>query len=184
MANTSQKRIATQNEKAVKNLQLGIVIPTLLHFVFRLLFRRSSLPPSKGSLAIYIITYVPTFFLTRYLEKIGTTKRDAAGKLISSGEDLNQPGITEWCFDIIYVTWACQVGSGAFGEWVWYLWLVIPLYAAFKLWNSFISPMLLGKSSPAAPAEDANAKETLSKRQEKLRKRSERGDPRVRMGSK
>ena len=32
----------------------------------------------------------------------------------------------------------------------------------------------------AAPAEDANAKETTSKRQEKLRKRSERGDPRVR----
>lgn len=81
-----------------------MIIPTLLHIVLRFLFRRSSLPPSKGSLAIYIFTFLPTFFLTRYLEKIGTTKRDAAGTLISSGEDLNQPGITEWCFDIIYVT--------------------------------------------------------------------------------
>jgi hypothetical protein len=107
---------ATQNEKAVKILRLGTIIPTLLHFILRLLFRRSSLPPSKGSLAIYIITYLPTFFITRYLEKIGTTKRDTAGTLISSGEDLNQPGITEWCFDIIYVTceiipWYAQIFS-------------------------------------------------------------------------
>jgi len=184
MTNASQKRVATQNEKAVKNLKLGMLIPTVLHLLLRLLLRRKSLPPSKGSLAIYIITFIPTFFLARYLQKIGTTRRDDTGKLVSPGEDLNQPGITEWCFDIIYVTWACQIGSGPFGEWVWYLWLVIPLYAIFKLWTSFISPMVLGRSSAAAPAEDSNAKETLSKRQEKLRKRSERGDPRVRVGSK
>jgi hypothetical protein len=151
------------------------------------------------------------------LEKIGTTRRDAAGTLISSGEDLNQPGITEWCFDIVYVTcknihWyiktlipiihaigACQVGSGVFGEWFWYFWLVvssviiilhlrdnslyqIPLYAGVKIWNNFISPMVLGRSSSATLADDPNEKETLSKRQEKLRKRNERGDPRVKAG--
>lgn len=122
MAKASQKRIgvlssfralgllysliilASQNENAVKNLRLGMLIPTVLHILLRLLFRRSSLPPSKGSLAIYIITFLPIFLLSRYLEKIGTTKRDASGTLISSGEDLSQAGITEWCFDVIYVT--------------------------------------------------------------------------------
>lgn len=96
--------LATQNEKAVKNLKLGMIIPTILHLLLRLLLRRKSLPPSKSSLALYIITYIPTFFLTRYLQKIGTTRRDPTGKLVSSGEDLNHPGIIEWCFDIIYVT--------------------------------------------------------------------------------
>lgn len=125
-----------------------MILPTLFHFLLRLLFRRSSLPPSKGSLAVYILAYVPTFFLTRYLENIGTVKRDASGTLISSGEDLAQGGITEWCFDIIYVTCehynnllathiyahserpsagACQIGSGAFGNKMWYLWLVVSL---------------------------------------------------------
>ena len=122
MAKASQKRIgvlssfrvlsllysliilASQNENAVKNLRLGMLIPTVLHILLRLLFRRSSLPPSKGSLAIYTITFLPIFLLSRYLEKIGTTKRDASGTLISSGEDLSQAGITEWCFDVIYVT--------------------------------------------------------------------------------
>jgi hypothetical protein len=125
--------LATQNEKAVKNLKLGMLIPTVLHLLLRLLLRRKSLPPSKGSLAIYIITFIPTFFLARYLQKIGTTRRDDTGKLVSPGEDLNQPGITEWCFDIIYVT--CKVFSGVYlihllkllmyrgmPDWKWSLW--------------------------------------------------------------
>ena len=80
-------------------------LPTLLSILLRLLFRRDSLPPSKGSLAIYVVTYLPALFLSRYLEGIGTSRRDpTTGAIISSGEDLNQPGITEWCFDILYVT--------------------------------------------------------------------------------
>ena len=57
--------------------------------------------------------------------------------------------------------------------------LQIPGYAVYKLWGSLISPYLLGRSSTSAAPEDTGKKETLSKRQEKLRKRSERGDPRV-----
>ena len=62
----------------------------------------------------------------------------------------------------------------------------IPLYAVFKLWSSVISPMLGFGRGAGAPAESdadagANGKETVSKRQEKLRKRQERGDPRVRV---
>ncbi|TFK43184.1 hypothetical protein BDQ12DRAFT_731238 [Crucibulum laeve] len=181
MANASAKRIANQNETTVKTLKLGMIVPTIISLVLRFLLRRSSLPPSKGSLAIYVVTFFPAFFLSNYLVKIGTTRRDpTTGTLISYGEDLNQSGVTEWCFDILYVTWICQVGSGAFGEWVWWLYMVIPIYAVFKLWTSVISPLLLGRSGAPAPSEtDAVAKEPTSKRQEKLRKRSERGDPRV-----
>ena len=94
-------------------------------------------------------------------------------------------------------TGACQVGSGIFGTWVWWLYMVvrdpspssaldpqfalqIPGYAAFKLWGSVISPYVLGRSQSSVPPEDdSEKKEPVSKRQEKLRKRSERGDPRV-----
>ncbi|KAJ7276166.1 putative opsin [Mycena haematopus] len=180
MAKAAAKRIAGQNESTVKTLKLGMILPTVISFVLRLLFRRGSLPPSKGALFLYIVTFFPAFFLSNYLIRIGTTRRDpTTGTLISYGEDLSQPGVTEWCFDILYITWACQMGSGAFGEWFWWLYLVIPIYAVYKLWTSVVSPMLgLGKSSP--PSEESAAdKETTSKRQEKMRKRSERGDPRV-----
>ncbi|TFK27050.1 DUF788-domain-containing protein [Coprinopsis marcescibilis] len=185
MANASAKRIANQNEAAVKHLRLGLFMPTLLSLVLRLLLRRDSIPPSKGSIAIYIVTYFPSFFLSNYLIKIGSTRRDSVtGALISYGEDLNQAGVTEWCFDILYVTYACQVGSGAFGEWFWWFYLVIPLYAVFKLWTSVISPYVLGNGSRGPKEEeDTPSSDATSKRQEKLRKRQERGDPRVKMQS-
>ncbi|KAF7355110.1 hypothetical protein MSAN_01426600 [Mycena sanguinolenta] len=185
MAKAAAKRIAGQNESTVKTLKLGMILPTVISLILRVLFRRSSLPPSKGALFLYTITFFPAFFLSNYLIRIGTTRRDpTTGTLISYGEDLSQPGVTEWCFDILYVTcksmlfWACQIGSGAFGEWFWWLYMVIPIYAVYKLWTSVVSPMLgFGKSSP--PPQENNDKEATSKRQEKLRKRSERGDPRV-----
>lgn len=44
--------------------------------------------------------------------------------------------------------------------------------------------MFFGRSAaPAAEEAESETKEPTSKRQEKLRKRSERGDPRVRMQS-
>jgi hypothetical protein len=56
----------------------------------------------------------------------------------------------------------------------------IPLYAIFKIWSNFVGPML-GQSSDNSSSAGTGEKETLSKRQEKLRKRSERGDPRARV---
>lgn len=38
---------------------------------------------------------------------IGKPKRDGAGTLLSAGDDLNQPGLTEYAFDVIYVT--CRI---------------------------------------------------------------------------
>jgi hypothetical protein len=125
--------------------------------------------------------------LSNYLVKIGTPRRDpTTGMLISYGEDLNQAGVTEWCFDVLYVTYACQIGSGLFGEWVWWLYLVIPLYAMFKIWTSFAGPMLgfgSSKGKESTENSEANSAPATSKRQEKLKKRSEKGDPRIKAQS-
>ena len=96
---------ASQNEAAVKNLHIGMAASIILSVLFRLLLRRDSLfHPSWPLLIVFLSTSAPLFVLYRYLINIGTTKRNADGTLISSGEDLNQAGITEWCFDVIYVT--------------------------------------------------------------------------------
>lgn len=121
-----------------------MILPTILSLVLRFLFRRSSLPPSIGSLTIYTPTFLAAFFISSYLVKIGTPRRDpTTGTLISYGEDLNQPGVIEWCFDLLYITCmtflyisfmsfdvlsgTCQVGSGAFGEWFWWLYMIVCL---------------------------------------------------------
>ncbi|OJT10510.1 hypothetical protein TRAPUB_12948 [Trametes pubescens] len=153
MANASAKRTAQQNAESIKNLRLGLLVSGALSILLRLLFRRGTLSPTQFSFWIYVFSLGPSVFLARYLERIGSPRRDpTTGTLISAGEDLSRPGIIEWCFDVIYVT--------------------------------FISPMFFGRSAaPPASEAESETKEPTSKRQEKLRKRSERGDPRVRMQS-
>ncbi|KAF8665682.1 hypothetical protein AX16_000135 [Volvariella volvacea WC 439] len=182
MANAAAKKIANRNESIIKILKYGMILPTIISIALRFLFRRSSIPPSRGSIAIYLATFFPAFFLSHYLVKLGTPRRDPiTNAIISYGEDLSQPGVTEWCFDIVYITWTCQIGSGAFGEWFWWLYMIIPLYAVVKLGSSFLSPLILGRFDSSGATEPDVAKEPTSKRQEKLRKRSERGDPRVKV---
>lgn len=183
MAKATTKRTASQNETTIKNLKIGNLIAGVLSVLLRVLFRRSMLT-SKSSVFLYAITFAPMWMLSSYLEKIGLPKRDPTTKaVVSSGEDLNQSGIMEYCFDIIYVTWACQVGTGIFGDKFWWLYALIPLFAGFKLWTSVISPLVLGRGSSsadvAASEGDNNMGQSTSKRQEKLKKRQERGDPRV-----
>ncbi|CCM02806.1 uncharacterized protein FIBRA_04917 [Fibroporia radiculosa] len=185
MANASAKRVAQQNAETIKNMKLGMLGAGVLSLLLRLIIRKGSLSPTRLSLWLLILSYVPSIFLSRYLERIGSPRRDhTTDTLISAGEDLGRPGIIEWAFDVIYITWACQIGSGAFGEWFWCLYLVIPIYAIYKLWSTVISPMLLGRSPPPSVQDNNLPGGSASKRQEKLRKRSERGDPRVRVQTK
>lgn len=87
-----------------------MLLPTVFSVVLNILFRRSS--PSTTFIAIYIATFCPAFFLSNYLIKIGSTRRDpTTGALISYGEDLSQAGVTEWCFDVLYIT--CEYGVDA-----------------------------------------------------------------------
>ncbi|KAG8681899.1 hypothetical protein FRC08_015337 [Ceratobasidium sp. 394] len=178
MANASAKKVASQNEVAIRNLQMGMLIANVLHWLLRILLRRPIL--ARGPTILYVLTLAPTVVLYRHLTTIGLPRREPnTGALISPGEDLAQPGITEWCWDIIYVTWACAVGSGLLGSWVWWLYLVIPLYAGFMLYTKFIGPMFFNKGASAPAAQDAAAPGGQSKRQQKLQQRAEKGDPRV-----
>ena len=117
---------AQQNAEAIKNLRLGLLVSCALSLLLRILFRRSALRPTTPAFWMYALSLVPSIFLSRYLERIGSPRRDpTTGALLAAGEDLSRPGIIEWAFDVVYITWACQVGSGAFGAWVWWLYLIV-----------------------------------------------------------
>ncbi|KAB5593424.1 Transcription factor TFIID complex subunit 8 c-term domain-containing protein [Ceratobasidium theobromae] len=177
MANASAKKVAAQNEVAIRNLQIGMLIANVLYWVLRFFFRGPVL--ARGPTTLYILTFIPTAVLYRHLTSIGLPRKEPkTGALISPGEDLNQSGITEWCWDIIYVTWGCAVGSSLLGNWVWWLYLVIPGYAGFKVYTKFVGPMFFNKgASASAEGDAADGPSGPSKRQQKLQQRAEKGDP-------
>ncbi|KAI0307378.1 hypothetical protein B0F90DRAFT_1665592 [Multifurca ochricompacta] len=105
---------------------------------------------SKRAIAMYTLSLTLSHFLYQHLKKIGTPRRDSTGNLTSPGSDLNQPGMTEWMFDVLYISWFAQIGSAILGEWFWWIYTMIPAFVVYKLWNTVISPMILGRSSSVA----------------------------------
>jgi hypothetical protein len=104
----------------------SLVKSQALYFLLRLILAGSSFPPTTRQLTLYFMTAIPQFVLFRHLSTVGSPRRDpTTGALIASGEDLGAPGVIEWCFDVIYVTWACLVGSSLLGEFVWWLYLSV-----------------------------------------------------------
>ena len=121
MANASAKRIGTwvhflvhisqlthsltasQNETAIKNLLYGHLLGNLLPLLIRVLFRWQGFRQSKMAIVLYCISAALSQFLHQHLKRTGTPRRDSTGGLVSPGDDLNQPGMMEWTFDILYI---------------------------------------------------------------------------------
>ena len=103
MANASAKKTAANNERAISNLRQGLLVVITLSMLIRAVFRTKSLSPARLSFWMQILSHILSTAIARYLSKIGEPNRSATGELISPGEDLNQPGVIEWCFDVIYV---------------------------------------------------------------------------------
>lgn len=92
--------------------------------------------------------------------------------------------------DSIYATWICTLGSVLISPKVWWLFLIVPGIAAFKLFGvaqpflSMFLPGLFGPKTAPVPVEAGGpvpdaGEPGESRKQAKLRARMEKGDKRV-----
>ncbi|KAK4106149.1 hypothetical protein N658DRAFT_415376 [Parathielavia hyrcaniae] len=149
MAQKSRKDRAKSNAVALNNLHLGSLIVNsfflLLHFVFR-----------SRSLLLWVILSLPSFVCQFTLEKTGRPSYDADTKALkSSGEDLAAPGLTEYMFDVVWVTWAASILVALFGNWAWSLWAVVPAYGAYKAFGMMGAAKQMAQMGAAADAAPA-----------------------------
>lgn len=126
MAQKAKKDRAKSNAESLKSLHIGAAIVNGLFLLWSLFIR-------SRSLWAYVLLSLPSFACQFALEKAGRPSFDrSTGSLRSSGEDLSAPGLTEYMWDVVWVTWACQVLVMLFGDWLWLLWAVLPAYGAYK----------------------------------------------------
>ncbi|WWC69193.1 uncharacterized protein I206_103129 [Kwoniella pini CBS 10737] len=199
MANASSKRIASANETALKNLELGLLVVNVLsptiRFLLSLITSRSFIP-RKFVIFLHIIFVGGSIITWRWFKTIGTPSRPGSGQ-VRVGEDLGGKGIVELGWDLIYMTWICTLGSAILGDWIWWLSLLIPAFGAYKLFSTIrpilamFLPGIFGPKQPRDPAQaQAQAQggvaaqgqegdKSESKRQAKLKARMEKGDKRV-----
>jgi hypothetical protein len=125
MAQKAKKDRAKANISTLNTLHIGALSCNILFIVFSLFKSRSWLT--------YILLSIPSLIAQYILETSGRPKFDPNTKALkSAGEDLAAPGLTEYMFDIVWVTWACLFAVMVFGNWAWLLWAVVPAYGAYK----------------------------------------------------
>lgn len=125
MAQKAKKDRAKSNAASLNNLHVGSLVVHVLFLLSHFLFR-------SRSLLVYGLVSVPSFICEYILETSGRPKYDAAtGALKSSGEDLAAAGLTEYMFDVIWVTWGSLISAILFGKWGWMLYAVVPAYGAY-----------------------------------------------------
>ncbi len=126
MAQKARKDRARSNAAALNNLHIGSLIVNTLFVLFNVLLK-------KRSLLLYVVLSIPGFICEYVLESSGRPRYDPDTKALkTAGEDLSAPGLTDYMFDVIWVTWASVVLVVLFGNWGWLLWSVVPAYGAFK----------------------------------------------------
>lgn len=160
MAQKARKDRAKSNAEALKNLHLGTLIVNTLFVLSNLLFKRRSL-------WLYVLLSVPAFICEYILESTGRPKYDpSTNALKNAGEDLNAPGLTEYMWDIIWVTWASVVAVILFGNGAWILWGAVPVFAVIKGWGLLSAARSMaggGMQQPdaaaAAPPQAGNRKQ-------------------------
>ncbi|KAK9479203.1 DUF788-domain-containing protein [Lipomyces japonicus] len=171
MAKASAKKQTQANIQALKNLHLASLIINFFYLIsFLFLHRPQQIKP-------FLIFSLPAWILEYQLEKIGRPKF-FNGQLISPGSDLNQQGLTEYLFDVIYVTWGCDLLAILIGKsWVWSLYLVIPSYGSYAVYTGFIQPLLKqqaalsGGSGRQQVGDEDGSSSALSKKDKKKKEK-------------
>ncbi|KAI0390184.1 DUF788 domain-containing protein [Xylariaceae sp. FL0594] len=126
MAQKARKDRAKANAAALTNLHIGSIVVNVLFLLSNLLFKRKSF-------LLYVLLSLPSFVCEYVLETTGRPKYDPSNNALkTSGEDLSAPGLTEYMFDVIWVTWASVLLVILFGNWGWLLWSVVPVYGLVK----------------------------------------------------
>jgi hypothetical protein len=125
MAQKAKKDRAKSNAAALSNLHIGTAVVHTLFLLFHFLFR-------SRSLLTYGLLSAPSLICQYVLEVSGRPKYDPNTKALkTSGEDLAAAGLTEYMFDVIWVTWASLISVMLFGNWGWLLWAVLPAYGLY-----------------------------------------------------
>jgi hypothetical protein len=141
MAGSSQKKIHAQNQKIMRTHVITTLVIASLFSLYRIYYHWQSI--GFIQLSLFIITTVSYFLIVRTLSNQATPYTDEKGNLHVTVDLAKISGsLSDYLFDILYVQWFCQV-VGLLTDYVWFVYLVIPIFAIYKAVN-FALPMLRG----------------------------------------
>ncbi|KAG0137072.1 hypothetical protein HOY82DRAFT_400766 [Tuber indicum] len=169
MANKAAKQLARANTATLNHAHITTLVLHTLFILYRLLYR-------SGSWSKYAALSLPSLVVEIYLERLGRPKYSSPGGdgvLVSAGEDMEAKGVTEYMWDIVYVTWGVLGLVGVVGEWGWWVLAIVPIYAVYLAVGMYrsMSGLMPGMSSSSPSAAAAAPEGPRSNRQKKAEKK-------------
>lgn len=182
MAGKASKKQVQANLTVLKRLYT-ILVPIIGLAFLRLLFSN----PNSGKFSTwfrFVLSHIPLAGCVYVLDTSGRPRFDSKGKIVKEGMDLSQPGgLTEYMFDLVYLSLFGDIGRIVFNtNKFWYVLVLIPIFAGWKLYN--LKNQLMGSSSSNEAAVKGNkgnsasssssSADTKSKRQMKREKKGDK----------
>jgi len=165
MANAAAKKQKQKNEITIKNLQRISVIIYIFYLLMRVgVYNESFSYLHWGGLIFFTVIYLVTY---NGIVSLAAVEYDTQGELTYGGADLAGKGIVEYYFDLIYITWFVQVAT-VWSDWFWLIYLVVPTFAVFKLWD-LIGPYFFGAKELAEDPKSKKAREKAEKKANKVK---------------
>ncbi|KAI9017698.1 hypothetical protein BC832DRAFT_545439 [Gaertneriomyces semiglobifer] len=152
MAKTSAKKISQQNTKTLADLRIWHAGVMVVYFLWRIVFYWSSFS-KKHMVAVAAVNGV-FFWLYRQLSSAATPTHAADGSLVDAGLDLAGKGLVSYSFDIIYISWGVLMTTAFISDKFWWLYLLIPVFASYKLYTK-VGPLLRGFMSSGSQEQPA-----------------------------
>ncbi|KAK0622882.1 hypothetical protein B0T14DRAFT_535894 [Immersiella caudata] len=161
MAQKARKDRAKSNSTALNNLHIGSLIVNLLFFTLHFVFR-------SRSLFWWFLISIPSFVCQGFMEWSGRPSYDPqTNALKKSGEDLGAQGLTEYMFDVIWVTWGVTVLVALFGNWAWYLWAIVPVFGIYKVFGMASAAKKMASGMSGAGMDGASAGAPVGNRKQR-----------------
>ncbi|MCJ1333536.1 hypothetical protein MMC10_010236 [Thelotrema lepadinum] len=167
MANKAAKQLAARNTAVLKRVHLISAVVNTFFIVLRFLVFRSSC--TRNTYLLYCLLAGPAIGIELWFESIARPTHDATGDLKRAGEDLEAKGLTEHLHDVLYWTWGVTTLAAIFGNRLWWLSIVIPLYSVYLAYTTFTG---VRKGLAGFSGQDSEGSGTaISNRQKKIEKR-------------
>eukprot|EP00270_Netrium_digitus_P016320 TRINITY_DN5837_c0_g1_i1.p1 TRINITY_DN5837_c0_g1~~TRINITY_DN5837_c0_g1_i1.p1 ORF type:complete len:174 (+),score=50.90 TRINITY_DN5837_c0_g1_i1:110-631(+) len=161
MANQGAKRRKEENQRHLLLLQYIIVGVNVFYIVVRLSFMYSSF--SWRHWLGLILTTSAYKLCYDQIANMAKPTVDERGELLDGGFDLNLGGLCAYLHDIIYITAFVQITS-ILSDWFWLVYLVIPGFALWKLWELVLQPYFFQHSQEEVEDEKSRKKREKAER--------------------
>ncbi|KAJ7529234.1 hypothetical protein O6H91_15G040600 [Diphasiastrum complanatum] len=162
MANKGAKKRKEENLQHIRMLRYIILITNVFYVLVRLVIFRSSVSWTH----YFGLLLTSGAYKLSYDQLAGMAKAsyDDNGELIDGGFDMSTGGLCEYLHDILYITSFVQASS-VISDKFWYIYLVIPLFAFYKLWQLVLYPFVFQQTKEEPEDEKSRRKrEKMEKR--------------------